>query len=47
MRGALTVLLREDRNVVAVRRGATFLGVLTPDGIHRALRAAVREADGR
>jgi osmoprotectant transport system ATP-binding protein len=39
---ALAALLREDRSVIAVRRGPTFLGVLTPNGIHQALRASLR-----
>ncbi|MEZ5096249.1 MAG: hypothetical protein R2731_09040 [Nocardioides sp.] len=39
---ALTALLREDKQVLGVRRGAEFLGVLTPNGIHRALRASLR-----
>ncbi len=46
---ALAVLLRDDRPVVGVKQGATFLGVLTPNGIHRALRESLREpasADG-
>jgi ABC-type nitrate/sulfonate/bicarbonate transport system ATPase subunit len=38
---ALAVLLRDDRAVVGVRDGATFVGVLTPDGIHQALRASL------
>jgi osmoprotectant transport system ATP-binding protein len=40
---ALTVLLRDDRGMVAVKRGAQFVGVLTPNGVHRALRAALAE----
>ena len=40
---ALAVLLREDRGVVGVRDGAQFVGVLTPNGVHRALRAALAE----
>ena len=39
---ALAVLLRHDKQVVGVRRGATFVGVLTPNGIHRALRESLR-----
>ena len=39
---ALAALLREDKSVLGVRRGATFLGVLTPNGIHQALRASLR-----
>ncbi len=41
---ALTVLLSHDRQVVGVRRDAGFAGVLTPNGIHRALRASLAEA---
>jgi osmoprotectant transport system ATP-binding protein len=41
---ALTVLLGHDRQVVGVRRGAGFAGVLTPNGIHRALRASLADA---
>lgn len=40
---ALAVLLREDKGMVGVRQGAQFIGVLTPNGIHRALRAALAE----
>ena len=40
---ALAVLLRDDRGVVGVKDGAQFVGVLTPNGIHRALRAALAE----
>ena len=39
---ALAVLLREDKPMVAVKRGAQFVGVLTPNGVHRALRASLR-----
>jgi osmoprotectant transport system ATP-binding protein len=38
---ALAALLRDDKQVVGVRQGATFVGVLTPNGIHRALRASL------
>ncbi len=41
---ALAALLRSDKETVAVRDGATFVGVLTPGGIHRALRTALAEA---
>nr|WP_067437763.1 ATP-binding cassette domain-containing protein [Nocardioides jensenii] len=41
---ALSVLMREDKPVIGVRRGAQFLGVLTPNGIHRALRASVNHS---
>ena len=40
---ALAALLRDDRQVVGVRQGAQFLGVLTPNGIHRALRESLRD----
>ena len=40
---ALTVLLREDRGTVGVTDGPRFVGVLTPNGIHRALRAALAD----
>jgi osmoprotectant transport system ATP-binding protein len=42
---ALAVLLRDDKPMVGVRDGARFVGVLTPDGIHRALRASLRTAE--
>jgi osmoprotectant transport system ATP-binding protein len=38
---ALSLLMREDKPVIGVRRGPEFLGVLTPNGIHRALRQSV------
>ncbi len=40
---ALTVILRSDKGVVGVCEGAQFVGVLTPNGIHKALRAALAE----
>ncbi len=40
---ALAVLLRDDRPVVGVKRGSQFVGVLTPNGIHQALRASLAE----
>ncbi len=43
---ALAVLLRDDRPVVGVKQGAQFVGVLTPNGIHRALRESLREPAG-
>lgn len=42
LEAALAMLLRDDKQVVGVRRGPVFLGVLTPNGIHRALRASLR-----
>ncbi|GAA4684483.1 hypothetical protein GCM10023226_22340 [Nocardioides nanhaiensis] len=41
---ALAAMLREDKAMVGVRRGAEFVGVLTPAGVHRALRASLRDA---
>jgi osmoprotectant transport system ATP-binding protein len=38
---AMALLLREDKALVGVTRGAQFLGVLTPNGIHAQLRADV------
>ena len=43
---ALAVMLRDDRGMVGVRQGARFVGVLTPNGVHRALRAALAEMAG-
>jgi osmoprotectant transport system ATP-binding protein len=40
---ALAVLLRDDKAVVGVTEGTTFVGVLTPNGIHRALRASLAD----
>ena len=34
--------LRDHKPMVGVRRGPTFLGVLTPAGVHRALRESLR-----
>jgi osmoprotectant transport system ATP-binding protein len=39
---ALAAMLRGDRAMVGVRRGSEFLGVLTPNGVHRALRESLR-----
>src|SRR3954451_910244 len=38
---ALAALLRSDKGVVGVKDGARFVGVLTPNGIHKALRASL------
>ena len=38
---ALAALLRDDRAVVGVTEGTQFVGVLTPNSIHRALRASL------
>jgi osmoprotectant transport system ATP-binding protein len=40
---ALAAMLRDDKGMVGVRDGARFVGVLTPNGIHKALRAALAE----
>ncbi len=42
LESALTLMLGADHHVVGVRRGSEFVGVLTPNGIHRALRASLR-----
>jgi osmoprotectant transport system ATP-binding protein len=39
---ALAAMLRDDKPVVGVKRGAQFLGVLTPAAIHRQLRESLR-----
>ena len=38
---ALAEMLRRDRAMLAVREGAQVVGVLTPDGVHRALRSSL------
>ncbi len=43
---ALALMLDDDRNLVGVRRDADFVGVLTPNGIHRALRDSLRDGQG-
>ena len=40
---ALAVMLRDDRAMVGVKDGSRFVGVLTPNGIHRALRASLAD----
>ena len=39
---ALVTMLNEDRAMIGVRRGPQFLGVLTPAGVHAALRESLR-----
>jgi osmoprotectant transport system ATP-binding protein len=39
---ALAVLLRDDKPIVGVKDGAQFVGILTPGGVHRALRASLQ-----
>jgi osmoprotectant transport system ATP-binding protein len=41
---ALAAMLRDDRGMVGVRDGNQFIGVLTPNGIHKALRASLAQA---
>lgn len=38
---AMALMMREDKAMVGVTRGARFLGVLTPNGVHAMLRADV------
>ncbi len=40
---ALAAMLRDDRAMVGVKDGARFVGVLTPGGVHRALRASLTD----
>jgi len=40
---ALAAMLREDKAMVGVKRGAEFIGVLTPNGVHRALRQSLAD----
>jgi osmoprotectant transport system ATP-binding protein len=40
----LALVMREDKEMVGVTRGAKFLGVLSPNGVHRMLRASVASA---
>jgi osmoprotectant transport system ATP-binding protein len=42
---ALAVLLRDDRPLVGVKEGTQFVGVLTPEGIHKALRASLHGSE--
>lgn len=39
---AFAALLRDDKPMIGVKRGAAFVGVLTPAGVHRALRESLR-----
>ena len=41
---ALAALLRSDKATVGIKDGARFVGVLTPNGIHKALRASLAGA---
>ena len=40
---ALATMMREDRSMVGVKQGARFVGILTPEGVHRAMRATLRD----
>lgn len=40
---ALAAMLRDDKPMVGVKDGVRFVGVLTPNGVHRALRASLAE----
>ena len=42
----LALAMREDKELVGVTDGTRFLGVLTPNGVHRMLRASVAEQVG-
>jgi osmoprotectant transport system ATP-binding protein len=39
---ALATLLRDDKPMIGVKRGSQFVGVLTPNGVHQALRDSLR-----
>ncbi len=39
---ALAIMLRDDRPMIGVTDGPRFVGVLTPAGIHKALRASLK-----
>ena len=39
---ALAALLRDDKPMIGVKRGTQFVGVLTPNGVHHALRESLR-----
>ncbi|PVG82462.1 glycine/betaine ABC transporter [Nocardioides gansuensis] len=39
---ALATMLRDDKPMIGVKKGAAFVGVLTPNGVHSALRASLR-----
>lgn len=40
---ALAAMLRDDKPMIGVKDGVRFVGVLTPNGVHRALRASLAE----
>jgi osmoprotectant transport system ATP-binding protein len=39
-------MLRDDKGMVGITDGARFVGVLTPNGIHKALRASLAAGAG-
>ncbi len=41
---ALAAMLRDDKPMIGVKDGARVVGVLTPDGVHSALRASLAES---
>lgn len=43
---ALAALLRDDKPMIGVKRGTQFVGVLTPNGVHQALRESLRDSVG-
>jgi osmoprotectant transport system ATP-binding protein len=43
---ALAAMLRDDKGMVGITDGARFVGVLTPNGIHKALRASLAAGAG-
>ncbi len=45
LKWAFSVMLQQDAGWVAVLDGSRFLGVLTPESLHRALRRSVDQAD--
>ena len=40
---ALALMMRDDKAMIGVKQGARFLGVLTPNGVHQALRASLAD----
>ncbi len=40
---ALALMMAEDQSMIGVTKGAQILGVLTPNGVHRALRASLAD----
>jgi osmoprotectant transport system ATP-binding protein len=46
LKQAFSEMLKYDAGWVAVIDGADYLGVLTPDSLHSALRRSIERADG-